>query len=204
MKRSLLILSFIASLLTFSPLTQAKIIQQAHITTPGFYLGVQGGVSFAGYKSHLASGYVANAVHTFGVATRVYAGFDFNRYFGTEFSVSFSHMPHFINVNGGDSHKIKNNVIYIAAKGQYPFTNRLAANAILGLAYVVRSGVIIQAVPVLPDKEIATLVYGLGLSYLVGVRWAVDLTWFQAAKKSTWRLPCSNFVGIGIHYKFAA
>ncbi len=197
-------LSLLAILLSVSPLTQATSIQQAHINTPGFFIGIENGISFANYKKNVAPGFTANSVSTLGFATRVYAGFDITRYFGTEIGITYFHHPHLEKVNGGGSAKFKNNIIFLFAKALYPFNNRLTAYANLGIGYVARSGVIVNHAHVLSDKEIIRPVYGLGIAYLIWTRWSADLTWIQAAPRTRDHLPPSNFIGIGMRYKFSS
>lgn len=204
MKRHLISLLLAATMLSASASIWAISVHQAHITTPGFYLGVQGGVSFVGYTTNVSPGFTANSVSTAGGAARVYGGFDITRYFGTEIGVTFFYHPHFIDINGSTSAKIKNNIIFLVAKGLYPFNNRLAAYASLGVGYVARSGIIVNNVHALSDQEIIRPVYGLGIAYLLWTRWSADLTWLQAAKRNRDHLPFSNFVGLGIRYKFAS
>ncbi len=196
-------LLFLTALL-FVTTAQAKSIQDANINTPGFYMGVENGASFASYSNTIAPGFVANKVEAVGFATRVFGGFDITHYFGTEFGVVYFHKPHLININSGESAKVKNNLVFLVAKGIYPFNRRLAAYLNLGFGYVVRSGVIISNTEVLADKEIIRPMYGLGLAYLIWTRWSASITWLGAAKLNRVNLPYSNYIGIGIRYKFAS
>lgn len=182
----------------------------------GLYIGLQLGESIAGYTNNtLSDGAVAESIKNSGFSERVYLGFNFSQYLAAEFSVNYFTKPSFKNLRlGGDdsddsedpddsvTKTIKNNIISLVARFNLPLTERIAANAKVGIGYVARNGIVVNNLSVLPQSEIFAPVYGLGVSYRLALRWDLEATWMQAASNSEWQLPVSNFFGFGVTYKF--
>jgi len=173
------------------------------LNTPGFYIGTQGGWSSVNYPNNFAPGFTASSTNGSGLATRVYGGFNITNYFGVETGVAYLHKPHFYNINNILSSKIKNNIVFLMAKGILPLNARWTTYADFGIGYIARSWLVVEGVRAFDNQEIVRPVYGVGVAYLLWPRWSADLTWIQAAKKSSNHLPASNFFGIGIRYKFS-
>lgn len=186
--------------------TPALAHTQKNIVYPGFYLGVEGGLSDVNYKNTFAPGHTASSISSSGLATRIVAGFDITRYFGALLSVVYFHKPTLNTIDGiaDFNTKIKNNLVFVALKLMLPIGNRFALSVSGGVGYVVRSAVTINTVNVIENEEVIRPMYGVGLAYLLCSRWAATLNWIQAPQKTSDHLPTSNFIGAGIRHKFSS
>lgn len=172
---------------------------------PGFYLGANVGLTNASYKTtSLSNGVRAASVRTTGVGYNLFVGYDIFSYFGGEFGIAYFAKPKFNNIPGDAAsfRRIKNNIVYFVGRGVLDLGHHFSAVAKLGGGYIVRDGIVVNNVTLLRGNEIPTLVYGAGLQYVVRQHWLLDVMWMGAPPQSHWRLPCSNFVGVGFGYHF--
>lgn len=198
MRRSLLSVA-IAALWSVNSISFAQSANQ------GFYLGLQGGYGTSDYGSIvLAPGVSAQSITDSAAAPAIQFGYDFNRYIASEIGIEYLPKIKFYNITSDTQpyEKIKNNVVYLAAKASLPLSAQWQLFAKGGIGYVVRDAVVVNGVTLLPGNEFACPVYGAGVGYTPFLHWRFETNWLQTPANHSERVPATNFVGIGVSYLF--
>jgi len=173
----------------------------------GFYVGAQIGYSVTHYQNYqFIIPMTIHSVSDRGPGSSFHVGYNFNRYFAAEMGAAYLHKTIFHEYIrapfGFDNARIKNNIVYFAAKFSIPLPDAIRIFAKLGGGYVVRDRIIYWEQLIMSGGEITRPVYGAGINWRPSPHWELELAWLRTAKLASQRLPPQDFLGIGAQYLF--
>jgi len=167
------------------------------------YFTVQAGLSDVKYtNSNLSNGITARRIKTSGVNYHIGSGYQFNRWLAAEFGIIWVYKPQFLDLNGTSKDaKIKNNVVYLAARVGWPVW-RFLFYVKGGIGYIARQGFFFNKTRALSEGSFFTTIYGAGFLFHFTSHWGADVSWMQAPPNRHQQIPTTNFYGAGIVYSF--
>ena len=169
----------------------------------GFYLGLQAGYGSAGYESSTLTTVTPTSIEASGFAVGPIAGYFIDRFFALELGVLYLNKPTFNGLPAGFSrNKIKNNIVYLMMRFRVPITQNFSGFAKFGIGYIVRDGIQYPTFTALPEGEMMTFVYGVGLDDRVYKELHLYLSWLMTMHRNNLQLPSSQFAGLGFYYLF--
>lgn len=174
----------------------------SYIPDEGFVLGVQGGYADTHWSNIDFGNYTVDDT---GFAARVYAGFDFNRFFG--FELGYAYLPKATD-NFGNS--ISNYAFDLLAKLSIPVTRGLSLHAKAGGGYLHSSADVIVNPLTLATFTASTShfgpAFGVGAAYEVIPNLAIGLDWLRYSGNGELfngnYQPSPDAVFLGLSYKF--
>ncbi len=186
----------------------------------GFVLGAQAGYADTHWNNPYNSSDVAainRAINSLGIrgsldttdtgfAGRLYVGYDFNNYFGTE--LGYIYLPKAkVKFGGTELYSIKNYAVDLFGKLSMPIANGFGVYAKAGAAYF-------KSTAGDDDDSLNLLTgsashvgpaYGVGLFYQITPQFAADLSWTRYSGEGKWDndyQPNPDVFMFGLSYKF--
>lgn len=171
--------------------------------TPGIYVGIQGGYADTGMK---ALDGIFDISKNDGIAGRIFAGYDFHKYFAVEAGYFLYGPKTELNAAGFKLADVRTQAFDLVGKIKAPIMDNFGLYAKAGVGYLMQKY----------DSKIAgvsgdnvdkfDLVYGFGGYYTFADNWTVDAGYTRynsghAKISDNWQ-PVVDFYSVGISYKF--
>lgn len=188
--------------------------------SPGIYVGLQGGWADSGIEAQKGNVQIDDSnypnIHVFrldvsdefGVAGRVFVGYDINKYFAVETGYFLTSQKTKLKADGLDAADIRTQAIDLVGKLKAPIMNNFGLYAKLGPGYLMQHyDGHDKFQPNQPDHDKFDVVYGAGAYYTFASNWTIDLSWtrYNSGETKTsddkWQ-PNVDFYALGISYKF--
>lgn len=138
-----------------------------------------------------------------GFAGRLFAGYDFNHYFGAE--LGYIYLPKVdVKINGDKVGDIKNYAVDLLGKLNAPIANGFSVYAKAGVAYL-KSSANDNADDNLDSTSHVGPAFGVGLAYQITPQFSADLSWTRYSGEGKLQgdyQPNPDVFLVGVSYKF--
>jgi opacity protein-like surface antigen len=187
------------------------------LTDTGIYLGLEGGLGmtnwyrYNNFTLYRADGAIYSNVHAKqgnGAISRVFVGYDINRYFAFESGfIYFFNQAYFTSSNLGDTDNIKTIVFDLYGKGKLPIIQNLDLYAKLGANCLMRHTAIHSSARRFGDNDnIFRVAYGAGVDYYITSNVVANIEWVCLNGSSKFisknYQPNTDVFMVGLRYRF--
>ncbi|MFA6409424.1 MAG: porin family protein [Gammaproteobacteria bacterium] len=190
----------------FTDKSSTTVYQSANDQSP--YLGLGIGYDITHWKvgNYHYDNFIVNMSKDSGIASRIFAGYDFNKYFAAE--VGFTYFSNRAEENHAPSPVITSVVLTQAldflGKIKAPLTDNFDFYAKAGLGYLMSYPKSTNTDTVI-NRENINIAYGIGLDYSITSNIIADISWLRYhghAKMNLNYQPNADTFMIGLRYKF--
>ncbi|EKE01981.1 MAG: outer membrane protein [uncultured bacterium] len=182
----------------------------------GIYVGINGGWGLTNWKNFGdRTGVITNISNDNGVVGRAFVGYDFNRYFATEFGYSYFFNQPKLNAGSTTDYKIsRTQTLDLVGKGKLPVVDNFDLYAKLGVGYMMSKVKLETTTEGIANfsgnRNVFNVVYGAGADYYITPNVIANVEWlrvngsakFNSTDDQKKYQPYTDAFMVGLRYKF--